>query len=518
MPELSGPQLAKLKSTHQRVDCQFVVLPTWYPHGTSTPALGQAISWIDLVNIYPRHSWVANSASIVLDGTDSQQHDRTAATGHVFTLEAGSGGLVDHSDGTATYTAPASGSGYATIELATDGSGQPCYAYVAYGTAELNVGEVTSFHADIQSGGWEMTVRAYGDVASFARNAGVLLVVNDYWNGSEDTFGGYKWSEGVFYGYVVDPRVAHEDHMNTYMEFTIHSSEKMMRRATCGEVIFATSGSGLEQTDANLKVLDPVWWILQNSEFNWRHNCWLFADTTTVTNLKLSRGPMWDVVEDVCKRSFCACYTTRLGDFHVIPDADVRWQMDYETGGVEGPAEYTNNLTWTTELFEAIDVEEYAPPNPGGNGEALPDPPVQQVVLTGIKSDLSEIWARYPSDGNVNPAGSLEKLTGLICEDALTLETWAARYYHKLCGTTQVDLQLFLMHCVDLYTPCGVDYEPNADYLTNTGIDTDADPNNFYVTNIDYTIDPGLGTWRGSIHLSRRAEQSPNDQGENSDD
>jgi len=515
MPELSGPQLAKLKSTHQRVDCQFVVLPTWYPKGIIT-VMGGAISWLDMVNIYPRHAWVANSGAIVLDGNDSQQHDRTAATGHVFTLEAGSGGLVDHSDGTATYTAPASGSGYATIELATDGSGQPCYAYVAYGTAELNVGEVTSFHADIQSGGWEMTVRAYGDVDAFDRNAGVLLKVDDYWNGSEDTFGGYKWSHGVFYGYVVDPRRVHEDHMHTYMEFTLHSVEKMMRRATLLEMVFATSGSGDDLTDASLKVLDPIWWVLMD-EFNQRHNCWLFADTTTITNLKLSRGPMWDVVEDVAKRSFCACYTTRLGDFHVIPDADVRWWIDYEQGGSEGPPEYTNNLTWTKELFEAIDLEQYADPNPGGNGSALPDPPVQQVVLTGIQSDLSEIWARYPSDVNIESAGSLEKLTGLICEDAPTLETWAARYFHKVCGTTQVDLQLFLMHCVDLYTPCALTFTPDANRVTNTEIAYTA-AGGFYVTSLDYTIDPGLGTWRGNVHLSQRGNQSPNDVGENSDD
>jgi len=316
---------------------------------------------------------------------------------------------------------------------------------------------------------------------------------------------------------VVDPRVVHEDHMTTYMEFTLHSTERMMRRATLIEMVFATSGSGDDLIDASLKVLDPVWWTIQESYFNHRHNCWLFDDSTTVTNLKLSRGPMWDVVEDVAKRSFCAVFASRVGDVNVIPDADVRWFADYEEPGIEGPVEYTNIMTITTSLFESVDLEHYADPNPGGNGEALPDPPVQQVVLTGIKSDLSEIWARYPSDGDVNAAGSLEKLTGLICEDAPTLESWAACYYHKLCGTTQADLRFFLMHCLDLYSCVALTFTPDSSRVTNTGISYSAS-GGFYVTSIDYDIDPGLGTWRGGIHLSRRAEQSPNDVGENSDD
>jgi len=512
---LSAPQLAKLKSHHQRADCQFVVLPTWTPSGILS-VTGGAISWLDMVNIYPRFAWVANSGTIVLDGTDSQQHDRTAATGHTFTKAAGDGTLTDNTDGTADYTAPASGSGYATIKLVTDGNSQNNYAYVAYGTDEMTVGAVTNFHADIQSGGWEMTVRAYGDCDAFDRNAAVLLVVNDYWNGSEDTFGGYKWADGVFYGYVSDPRRVHEDHMHTYMEFTLVSPEKMMRRATLIEMVFATSGSGDDLTDASLKVLDPIWWVLMD-DFNKRHNCWLFDDDTSVTNLKLSRGPMWDVLEDVAKRSFGAIYCTKLGDFHVIPDADVRWYLDYESAGSEGPPPYTNVLTWTTELFEAIDLEQYADPNPGGNGAALGDPPVQQVALTGIKGDLSEIWARYPADGSRQSAGSLERLTGLICEDAPTLETWAARYYHKLCGTAQIDLSLFLFHHLDLYEPANLTFTPDSDRVTNTEIAYDNE-GNFYVTSMDFDLDPGLGTWRGHIRMSERASQSPNDVGENSDD
>lgn len=514
MPALTAPQLARLDSAHQRVDCQFVVLPVWYPQGILTVSGGD-ITWYDMVNIYPRYAWVANSGSITLDGTDSQEHDRTAATGHVFTKAAGDGTLTDNEDGTASYEAPASGSGYATIKLVTAGNTFNNYGYVAYGTAEMNVGAVTGFHADIQSGGWEMTVRAYGDCDDFDRNAAVLLVVNDYWNGSEDTFGGYKWSDGVFYGYVSDPRRVHEDSMHTYMEFTLISPEKMMRRATLMELVFATSGAGDDLIDASLKVLDPMWWVFQ-AHFNQRHNCWLFSDSTTVTNLKLSRGPMWDVLEDVAKRSFCAMYATKLGDIHVIPDADVRWQLDYESGGVEGPPEYSSILTLTTDYFEAIDVEHYADPNPGGNGEELPDPPVQQVVLTGIKSDLSEIWARYPGNGSRTSAGSLEKLSGLICEDAPTLETWAARYFHKLCGTVQADVSLFLFHHLDLYSAVSLTFTPNAARVTNTGIALDQI--SCYVASMDFDIDPGLGRWRGSVHLSERANQSPNDAGENSDD
>ena len=384
---LSAPQIASLKSVHQRAECRLVALPTWYVEGIQTVSLG-AISWLDMVNFYPRHAWVACSASITLDGNDSITHAHAAATGHAWSLISGSGSLVDNSDGTATYTAPATGTGTVCIRLRTAGNVQDNYGWIAYGNLNMTMGEVTAFHADIQTGGWEMTVRAYHNVAAFARNAGCLLVVNDYWNGSEDTFGGYKWADGVFYGYVSDPRVVHEDHMHTYMEFTLVSPEAMLRLATIEEMIFSKTDTGEELVDASFVVMDAIWFCLQ-SEFNKRHNVWIFQDSQSPDNLKLSFGPFWDVMEDVAKRCFCVIYASRQWDVYVLPDPDVRW-AEY-TGGSTGPPKSANELTFTTELFESIDLEQWMTPTFGEGGPDQNDLPVQQVVLTAIQDDLSEI-------------------------------------------------------------------------------------------------------------------------------
>ena len=167
---LTGGDITNLKKHQQWCDCRFVSFAAYdvvsilsFSDGTWTPD--------DMINIHPRHSWVLATDNITLDGTDSRQRDGSAVTGYVWTLVSGGGALVDNTDGTATYTAPA-GTGTAIIKLNSDGAVDDFYARVAFGLTRLNIGAVTGFHADISTGGWEMTVRAYGDCSGLERQKG----------------------------------------------------------------------------------------------------------------------------------------------------------------------------------------------------------------------------------------------------------------------------------------------------------------------------------------------------------
>jgi hypothetical protein len=513
MDALTGAQETTLKSHSQRVRCRFITFPVLNMTNVGSIASG-TYTWSDLVNIFPRHSWCDNGGSLDLYGNDSLQHGGSAATGHSWTLTGESGGASAGTlSGTAgtvvTYSAPASGSGIDRVELQTDGSGSGNFGYIAYGADELNVGEVISYGADVESGGWNMTVKSMGDASGLERQKGILLVVDDYWNGSEDTFGGYRWSNGVFYGYVNRIRRVHEDAERTDLEIDLISPEKLLNYTRFDAAFFATSGSDEEIIISALRPIDVVEALMLESGINNRHNIVLFDDTQTVANLKLSEGPVWDVAADVAARTMCVIYSTRTGDIYVVPDPDIRWD-EYEPGGP------TQVLTFDTSVFEVIDVHWEDVGDPADDPMVPPDPTYGQVVLTGIKADLEEIWARWPRTQDFD-SGARKELNGLICANAGTLEAWAARYYYKVQPKGQADISLFLMHHVDLYSFVGLTFTPDSDRLTNSGLGSFGDAD-WYVTSINYQIDPGMGTWRGGVHVMLQAEQSGSGTGENSSD
>jgi len=497
---LTGDQLTKLKSTHQRAACRFVSFPEREQTRIGTISPG-TYTWSDMINIDPRHSWIDNSGSISLYGNRSLQHGGSASTGHSWTLTGEAGGAaagsISGDSGTAiTYYAPASGSGIDRIELQTDGSGSGDFGYIAYGGSSLNIGEVTSFHADIESGGWEMGVKAFGDCSGLERQKGILLVLDAYWNGSEDTFGGLQWSHGVFYGYVDRIRTIHEDSEQAYIELKLISPEQLLQYGDTIEVFFATSGSDEEVIISDLTALDAVWVLFQESGINNRQNVYIYNDPTSVTNLKLSRGPIWDVIADVAARTFSMIYSDRVGNIWCLPDPDIRWD-DY---GAEA-----NEFTLTTELFESIDLQWEDVDDPNADPPNPTDPTVGQVVLTAVKADLSEISSKYPADDDWGEGPRTEH-GGLICETQGTLDAWAQRYWYKLQPQLQADLSIFLMPVLDLYDWVGLTYTPDSNRITNTELGT-PDRTYNYVTRIDFNIDPGMGTWRGSVSIRSQADQ-----------
>jgi len=496
---LTGAQVNKLKSAHQRMACRFVSFPVYNVESIGSFTPDSSYTFFDMVNVFPRHSWIDNSASIVLYGDASIQRGGAAATGHTWTL-SGSGSITPNGN-QCTYTAPASGSGTATINLTTSGSAATNYAYVVYGASEVNVGQVTGFHADVGAGGWEMTIRAYGDCTGLERQKGIVLKIDMYWNGSEDTFGGYRWSNGVFYGYVDRLRRVHEDSGQTYLEITLISPEKMLGYGQVCDLYFSKSDTGEEIVISDFKVMDAVWYILTGCKFNHRHNVHFFNDDNSPANLKISPGPIWDVCADVAQRTFCNIYCSRQGDFYLIQDPDVR-------GGT-----VSSQFTITTSLFDSIAVVHQTYGDPQGDPPNPPDFTVGQVVFTALNSDLEEIWARWPSDVN-RLDGRIEEVSGLICDSPSTLKTWAGRYWYKLQPTAECDFRVFAMPVLDLYNWIAVTFTPDSNRVTNTGIALSVEDT--YITAMDYEIDPGMGTWRGSFHTITRANQNPPDLGENS--
>jgi hypothetical protein len=492
---LSPTEEAKLASAVQFCQCRFVTFDVKYAASVGSFVDG-VYAFDDLVNIHPRHSWVANSASIIVDATDSIQRGGAASTGHVFTDVSGSGTLVDNSDGTATYTAPASGTGTYIGKCVTDGNTNNNYFYIAYGDQGVDVGKVTSFHADIGTGGWELTLQAFGDCSGLERQKGILIVVNDYWNGSEDTFGGYKWSDGAFYGYVDRIRRVHEDFQQAYLEVKVVSPSILANFGYSPDLLFVTSDTADDNiVVADFEVMDAIWWILIETGYNLRHNAYISDDDNTVDNLKLGKGPVFDVIRDVAARSFYVVFDSKLGDTYVVGDPDVRYG-NYFTG-------FSDVFTLANANIEMLDIQWEDICDPEGDPPDPPDPTYAQVHLTAIQSDLTEISSTWPSSPTVD-GGNLAELSGLICETQATLDAWAEYYWYKLQPYLQGSVSMFLMHHVDLYDT--LLFNITIRELTNTGTSIDYDE--IYVTGIDYDIDPGMGTWRGQVQFISRAPQA----------
>lgn len=487
---LTGGNITSLKSHQQWCDCRFVSFAVYdvvsilsFTDGVWSPS--------DMINIHPRHSWVLAEDNITLDGTDSRQIDGSAVTGYAWTLVSGGGALVDNADGTATYTAPA-GTGTAIIRLKSDGNTSDNDARVAFGLTRLNIGAVTGFHADISTGGWELTARAYGDCTGLERQKGVLLVVDDYWNGSNSNFGGYKWSQGVFYGYIDRMRTVHIDSEQAYLEIKIVSPSALLNRGSVCDLYFVrTDTADNNIVYATFMAIDAIWWMLVDG-YNTRHNVFISTDDNAILNLKVGRGPWFDVIQDIAARTFYISYDSKLGDMYIVGDIDVRYG-NYFTGG---------DLVFTLDedLFDAMDAQ-WEDITDLGDPASVLDPTYGQVQLTAIGSDLEELIGKHPSAG-AYAGGLIAELGGLICETQGDLDTWATKYFYKLQPELTASIRMFLFHHVDLYSQITWGVTIRND-LTNHDMSAPS-PDKVYVTGIDYDIDPGLGTWRGAIQLQSR--------------
>jgi hypothetical protein len=481
---LSGPQLAKLGSHLQRADCRFVLCDSFLAPNVSAVATG-TYTFKDMINMWPRNAWVALNASITIDGTGSQQRDKTAATGHTFTLDFGSGSLVDNADGTCTYTAPAAGSGQATIKLTTDGNSGNNYATVSYGDQRLNIGHITSFTASLSTGCWEMTVRAYGDCGDLDRQVGVLLVVNDYWNGSEDTFGLFKWADGVFFGAVDRYKTIYQDADNAYLELKLIGMKTLLNYGSTPDAFFSSADTSAIYV-SDFEAIDAAWIFIQESSMNEQINFWFMDDGQGVANLKLEEGPFSDVIDDILAREFGIVYGNKMSDIFLVGDPVVRHSDQYTT---------SNEFTFSEASGDSVQITFHTVV-----GVADPaDPTIKQVILEAVDGSLNDLTSKHPAGAQV---GKKTTISGLICENQGTLDSWSEAYWWKVNNYFEGDLTWFLMHHVDLCVWLNWGFTVRAADLSDTEVFTPS--GDVYVSDISYTVDPGTGLWSGATHVIGR--------------
>jgi len=301
----------------------------------------------------------------------------------------------------------------------------------------------------------------------------------------------------VFYGYIDRVPSIHQDSETVYLEVKIVSPGNLLDRAqTCDLYFVKTDTAEDNVVIADFVVMDAIWYLLQEHNFNHRHNVWIFADTNSPASLKLSRGPVFDVIRDVAQRTFCATFNRKLGALWVIPDPDVRGD-DWFGGTV---AEFNID----EDLYESVDFEYELIGDPTDDPPSPPDPTFHQTRLVAVQNDLDELTAEYPAAITAT-GGKVAERTGLICETQATLDEWAENYYYKIQPEIKGQSTWFLMHHVDLYTCLGWAFTMRAD-LTNTDY---PDPSvSLYVTGIDYDIDPGPGIWRGSTQFQSQGPQA----------
>ena len=480
---LSGAQTGLLQSHHQRMKCRFVTFPAISAINVAAVATG-AYSFTDMVNVYPRYSWVACDGAITIDANESQQRDKSAATGHAFTKDSGDGTVTDNSDGTCTYTAPSSGTGICYINCATDGNATGVTCAVAYGElTALSIGQVTSFSADLGSGAWELTVRGYGSCTGLERQKGILLVVDDYWEGVENTFGGYQWPHGIFFGWVERYRRVYQDVHTAYVEIQIVSAKTIINQGTTPDAYFSrTDTDGIVVAD--FEAIDAAWIFIQESGLNDKVNFWFMDDGQACTTLKLETGKMMDVIDDVLGRTFGVVTSTKLGDIFLQGDPDIRLSKLFNQ---------TPEFSIDEDLFQSIDFTFHYMLDV----DTPADRPVSQVTLEATDGALDNIVKHWPT---VLRDGTHETVSGLICEAEATLEVWAEKYWWKVNRHMEGSASWFLMHHVDLLTLLGWSTTIRAADLSNYDLPASLGTG-VYVDSINYTINPGTGTWTGSTHF-----------------
>lgn len=493
---LTSQQEDKLRTIPQRADVRFGVFPQFHIE-TSAPAGGQ-MSFKAMVRISPRYSMVWAGDSIDLYGGDSYKRGGSAVSTYAWTVEEGSGITLDNA-ATATVTVNTTTATTAKIKLTVDAglsTEQYSYAYVkvyASGTRGYDGKvQITSFRASSEQGGTEMELLCHDGAAAITANAGILIWVQDYWNEVEDTFGGYKYPEGVFFGYVVGETIK-EDHKEQALRFQVASPTAILKNTEIQYTSFYLEGEpDLPQGvyyhpgagPDTLRPVDCLWIILQDlTNFPLYHGVVLWYDENEIRNLQIDRSDLWTIIVDVMERTFGIAFCDRYGELKCVPHQVVRAD---EWWGTPSPI-----MEFDNEMILEIEVE------------GLQEQPIQKVTLQALSSalpaDIDDFEEIIATAETVSDSGRGLYVKGLICNSTTTLQSWAddvldwkENKYWKVRLTTPLN------HVLDIHEPCDIDYTP---VRSGTPLAT----HHWGVESLEFRIDVGTGRWTTRYELYQTA-------------
>jgi len=441
-------QIGYLKNADQRFAAHVALFPAYSPVITTpSPGNGTALNLKPMPLVSPRYSVVANGGAITLYATDSYNRGGVYV-GHAnvaWVNTGGAGSLVDNGDGTATYTAPADGADTNLITMtATNANGdKAAKVYVAYPktTYDALVSEVASISGGLSQRGWSVLFRVHGDTSDFAIGKIVLLHIEDTWGTTTSTFGGYKYSENVFTGYITQMQYYEDASGLRWLGVEAKSSWSKLENIQLSETMWGKTSRVGRYYRNDFVPVDALWYLLsETTDFCSRHNCTLFYDTNSIDDLIIGRGTdsqvsFADIVADIMARGLAIAYTDRYSSLMCIPDPDVR---SAEWWGTPSP-EYDGSNPLTEQLCMRYNITQ------------LEVPVVRRLALVAFDSYRLGMWAACQASAGT--PGREEKIQGLLCDDTLKLVSWCSEKRAQMNKPWSITVDLPLNHTVDICTP-----------------------------------------------------------------
>jgi hypothetical protein len=501
---LSAQQLTYLKTCDQRFKASVALFPAYSPTITTpTPGAGTLLNHKPIPMVSPRYSVVDNSGSITLYATDSYNRggEYVGNSNIAWANTGGSGTLVDNADGTATYTAPASGSGtnLITMTASNDYGDKDAKVYVAYPKSAYDAiaAEIASMSGSVEQKGWTVTLRVRGDTSAFEIGKIVLLHIDDTWSGTTSTFGGYKYAEGVFCGYITDMQYFESWDGQRWLGIEAQSSWWKLDQIQIAETYWGRTKATGRYYRSDFVPVDAAWKFVNDiTDFTSRHNVTLFYDTNVIDDLIIGKSAdgytsLATIIEDLMGRGLAIAYTDRYSSLMCIPDPDVR---SAEWWGTPEPMFDSSGDGALTEQFcFSYEIQRHHTPN------------VKKLSLIAYDSSKLGLWA--VSQASAGSPGSESAIKGLLCDDVLQLVAWAKEKRAQMNKPWHIRADIPLNHVVDICSPVDVDFTNPllAGGLTAAGL--------AWVESISYrpTTD---GKWRGQWVLAKNTQSDTGLSGE----
>lgn len=443
----SSTQIGYLKNADQRFAAHVALFPAYSPVVTTpNPGNGTALNLKPIPMVSPRYSVVANGGSITLYATDSYNRGGVYVgnANIAWVNTGGAGTLTDNGNGTATYTAPAgSGTNLITMTATNAYGSKDALVYVAYPKTTYDglVAEIASISGSLSQKGWSILLRVRGDTSDFAVGKIILLHVDDTWDTTTSTFGGYKYSEGVFCGYITQLGYYEDYDGERWLGVEAKSSWSKLDLIQLGETMWGRTKRVGRFYRSDFVPVDALWYLLsETTDFTTRHNCTLFYDTNVIDDLVIGSGgdsktTLATIVDNVMRSGLAIAYTDRYSSLLCIPDPDVR---SAEWWGTPTPVyDGTNPLTET--LCQKYEVSQFDVPR------------TKRLALIAYDSYRLGMWAAVQASAGTQ--GDEQIIKGLLCDDTLKLVSWCSEKRAQMNKPWDISVDLPLNHTIDICTP-----------------------------------------------------------------
>lgn len=478
---LSAQQLLYLKTADQRFRAHVQVFPAWNPVVTPpvvSSTSGTKLAPKPMVVFGPRYSTVNNSASIDIYVGDSYLRGGGAASTKNWSVDVGS--LSAATGDTVTFTAPAIGSGVATITVtcANAAGTTTSYAYVAYPktTYDETVAEIAAIQGSLTQHGWKATLRLRGASADFTIGKRVLIHIEDTWDTTTSTFGGYKYPEGVLVGYITETEYFEDWTGEQWLGIEVQSPWWILGRVKVGELWWGTQAEGGKLYLTGFTPVDAIWKLVQDvTDFAKQHNVTLWFDTNTIDDFITEESDLATLFDDIMTRTLSITYCDRYGSLFCVPDPDVRADEYWGT-----PAS-TYTLTSDYVMSYAIKTQPYQ---------------VRKLILAAFQSSKIGIFA---ISENPTAQGDINTMRGLLCDSNLALVNWAVGKRGQLNRSWWIEATHPLNHILDLNNFVDAVFTAPS----QSGAPTAS--GQCYADSISYRPD-GNGGWQGNIRYLKRTE------------